>query len=499
MGSEGGTRRRNDATMSYTLLTLFFLFVAVVALHLSSSAGVVTFLELMPPTGPPLEDNPEQLQPLQRVVDAAREKDDGPEGHLDSGGGGGRGVGRGGGEGHSLRQLLHLQDTVTCAPGTAVTHQTGGCVDCAAGTYASGRTALCRFPNVPFSCSSMLNPTIFNDKYGFMDQVAANCDFKKDAATFFSGDVGNCSFADIGFSDCTPSTVIDLNDQTSFSLKCNIPLGDQIFQNCTGLMDGTTAQCTWAGKQENCTTCPAGSVCEQIKTIDPTPCPMGYACPDGYNRQVCIPGTYATGGATTCLNCPNGSTCPQEGWKTPVKCAARYFSGAGATSCSPCWAGHKCPIQGTPWPERCIPGFYAKELAQTCDACAPGNSSYAGASECYVCPSGTSCANTGTYAPTECRPGFYALAGSTACTRCDFGQYQTQPRSDACLECPAGTRCPGRGISNLAIYGCPDGTYSRYTLNDTTFTALPYDHTEPSRTPTLAPKGDTLCRPCPDG
>lgn len=397
------------------------------------------------------------------------------------------------------RALTHLQASTQCAPGTAVTHEANACVDCSPGTYASGRTALCRFPEVPFICSSMFNPTVFDAKYGFMDQVAANCDFKKDAARFVSGDVANCSFADLAMADCTSSATVDASDAVTFRLTCDIPLNDMIFQNCTGLIYGARAVCTWSGAQENCTSCPPGSACEAQNTIDPTPCPMGYQCPDGYNRQQCTPGYYGPGGVTACLNCPNGSTCPQEGWKVPVKCPPKYFSGEKAAACEPCWAGHKCETEGTPWPVMCTPGYYAEALSSQCSACAPGNSSFAGASECYVCPPGTSCAYTGTPFPTECLPGYYAAAGSDRCMFCDYGQYQSNARSESCNECPAGTRCPVRAISNLVNFYCPVGTYSRYVLNATAFTALPYDHLDANRFPKLWHKGDTLCRPCPDG
>jgi hypothetical protein len=544
-GEGGGVRRRGAGVRRRNAMAAFAftLSAALVVVHLT---GVVSSLELMP-TGPPLEDAPRQHEhttPRTRTGGVGGSGDEERGGPGAPGGGGGvvadgrttgydRGAdataaaarwerdmmspavatygGGGGDEGASARisgmhrsvggarSLTHLEATTTCVPGTAVTHTAGACVDCTTGNYASGRNALCRFPNVPFSCSSMLNPTVFLEKYGFMDQLAANCDFNKDAARLITGDVANCSFADIGISECTPSAAVDANDAVTFSLKCAIALGDQTFQNCTGLMDGTLAQCTWAGKQENCTSCPAGSVCESPKTIDPAPCPMGYACPDGYNRQVCTPGTYAQGGAVTCMNCPNGSTCPQEGWKVPVACNAKYFSGSGATSCEPCWAGHKCATPGTPWPEMCYNGYYAKELASSCSACAAGNSSYTGASDCYVCPEGTSCGTPATAFPSECAAGFYAQSGSITCTPCDYGQYQTEAKSGSCIECPAGTRCPVRAISNLRNFYCPDGTYSRFTLNTSAFSTLPYTHTDANRFPTVNAVGDSLCRPCPDG
>ena len=278
----GGRRvPRAAAARTNALAFTLTMSVALLVLHLT---GVVTSLELMP-TGPPLVENNEQQHALDTHGGAAttttrtphEEQEADEVGHHhhhhrgDGGGGGGGGggasdtsssataaatrwkrdmmspavyddddgVGGGGGGGGGAapprvsRGLLHLEESGACVPGSAVTHETGGCVDCTAGHYASGRSALCRFPNVPFSCSSMLNPTVFLDKYGFNDQLAANCDFKKEAARLISGDVGNCSFADIGLSQCTPSATVNADDVVTFSIKCAIPLGDQTFQNCT--------------------------------------------------------------------------------------------------------------------------------------------------------------------------------------------------------------------------------------------------------------------------
>ena len=129
------------------------------------------------------------------------------------------------------RSLQHLQGTtgslVDCPAGSAVTHTSdGACVDCLAGTYASGRTAVCIFPDMPLSsdpnvaCSTKFNPTEFASKYSAvldpvyganaaLNTMAAQCDFGEDAAALISGDEGYCSFADIGFTHCVPSASID--------------------------------------------------------------------------------------------------------------------------------------------------------------------------------------------------------------------------------------------------------------------------------------------------
>ena len=422
------------------------------------------------------------------------------------------------------RSLQHLQGTtgslVDCPAGSAVTHTSdGACVDCLAGTYASGRTAVCIFPDMPLSsdpnvaCSTKFNPTEFASKYSAvldpvyganaaLNTMAAQCDFGEDAAALISGDEGYCSFADIGFTHCVPSASIDADGAVTFEMACELDDTDfEQFQQCTelGLKTGTRIECVWAGTQENCTACPPGSLCDAPSTTDPKPCPHGYECPDGGTMTPCPVGLYADGGFSQCLNCPNGSICAMQGTGIPEKCPPRYFSGAGATACEGCWAGYACATEGTPWPMICPAGYRSSALADACAPCAPGNSSYAASEECYVCPAGTSCATEATPAPVVCAAGTYAAAGSTTCAECDLGQYQPSQQSDSCLECPAGTRCPVRAISTLVNFQCPAGTYSRYDLVADAFTRTPYDHEDATRFPTLAATGGTSCDACPDG
>jgi hypothetical protein len=135
-------------------------------------------------------------------------------------------------------------------------------------------------------------------------------------------------------------------------------------------------------------------------------------------------------------------------------------------------------------------------------------------------------------------PWLWAGAGSTTCNPCGLGQYQTASKQSSCLECPVGTQCPKQAISvgwrlgrlhvetrylsawmqrlkllcdavassfafhfnlrpyfsSLANYYCAYGTFSRFTLSATAFTAGPdwllivyrCTHTAPS---SLAPHG----------
>lgn len=433
---EGGMRRRGAARANAPAACTFTtISIAMMVVHLT---GVVTSLELMP-SGPPLEE--EQLPPVATTAprEAGEVGDDGDRRGADAtaaarwerdmmspaayggggggtggdhggiegvpravsdgsgsgshhgrragvrvGGGGGADMGGGGVGGGAPRALLQVESTTACGPGAAVNRATATCANCTAGTYASGRTALCRFPEVRLSCGAALDPAAFLGTYGFNDSLAANCTFTTDAARFVSGDAASCSFADIGVLQCASSATIGVDESVTFSLRCPGAVGDPIFQDCAGLIEGATARCAWEGNQENCTSCPPGSACESPGTADPLPCPRGSACPDGNTRQLCSPGTYSQGGALTC---------------------------------SPC----------------------------------------------------------------------------------DLGQYQEDEGSSSCRECPAGTFCWRPGISDLTNYYCQVGTYSRFILNDTAFTALPYDHADAHRLPTLDARGDARCRVCPVG
>jgi hypothetical protein len=92
--------------------------------------------------------------------------------------------------------------------------------------------------------------------------------------------------------------------------------------------------------------------------------------------MLCGPGTYSSGGATSCSQCPSG----------------KYGSTAGlnTSACSgPCPAGSFCPV-GTASPtELCPQGTYSINGASSCSACPlatpyspPGSTSSASCSSC---------------------------------------------------------------------------------------------------------------------
>ena len=159
----------------------------------------------------------------------------------------------------------------------------------------------------------------------------------------------------------------------------------------------------------------------------------------------------------------------------------------------------QCPTANTEWPIACTAGYYAAASATNCSACDVGQSSEPASAACFTCLAGTACATTATATPQICAAGYYSAAGSASCSACAPGTYQDTQQSESCDACPAGTRCPLSAISSLANFYCSEGTYSRWTLNASAFTASPYDHAETTRQPTLSETGDTVCNACPDG
>ena len=374
---------------------------------------------------------------------------------------------------HAVRTELNgraLTSHASCEPGTFHDSSADVCVDCPAGQYTSGRKAVCRFLDLTdFDCSSYFNPTTFHTKYLFHDVVGAECDFgsSKTTYTLFEQSTATCSFADVGFSECTGNVTIDSLDAVTFRMSCDIDEGDIVFQMCrdnlvgNGTMtydgsgsgqvgNGSRVECAWeGGLEDSCTACPPGTLCSSTKTIDPPPCPHGLTC-DGFYYTMCGAGTYSTGGLASCLNCPNGTECPSARNGEPTKCPAKYYSGTGATQCEGCWAGHACPTEATEWPVRCLEGYYAPALSEQCSQCAPGTTSDAGSSECSAmnCSASSDSAKNGTDGSFYCIHGgtVGGTAGACACTGCDAGyngaSCQTAITSPTPAATPANTSSP---------------------------------------------------------
>ena len=75
-----------------------------------------------------------------------------------------------------------------------------------------------------------------------------------------------------------------------------------------------------------CTTCPGGYSCGTSTTVTPT---------------LCLAGTYAASGASSCSLCSKGYECPQDGMSAQSPCGnGTYSDSTSATSCTACPAGN---------------------------------------------------------------------------------------------------------------------------------------------------------------
>jgi hypothetical protein len=139
------------------------------------------------------------------------------------------------------------------------------------------------------------------------------------------------------------------------------------------------------------------------------PCPAGTFSLNlhewGRCATTCAPGTFSTGGATSCTACPAGSYSSIYGASACKTCAAGKAAAPGASDCTGCPAGSVSRAGGE------------------CTACAAGKYSKS-TTVCLPCPAQTYSARSGTVSIDKCLPCTRAIktvphtpAGSTACKK----------------------------------------------------------------------------------
>lgn len=135
---------------------------------------------------------------------------------------------------------------------------------------------------------------------------------------------------------------------------------------------------------------------DEIYCLKLEQCPPGYRCrkkivqhrfirsvnsqiEEEFEPEICLPGTYSSGGAIECTQCEIGTFAPDP----------------GAPSCYICPRGHMCPEKHME-PEQCPIGTYNNLTQQTCcRSCPPGKFALIkGMPQCYTCPSGYKCEPT---------------------------------------------------------------------------------------------------------
>ncbi|MES1909505.1 MAG: hypothetical protein MHM6MM_002234 [Cercozoa sp. M6MM] len=176
--------------------------------------------------------------------------------------------------------------------------------------------------------------------------------------------------------------------------------------------------------------------------LDGGPCPAGYVCPD-----------YGTSEPTAC---PAGTVREQVGGISPV------------SDCGPCPAGRLC-VPGNPVPLPCPEGSYCPfgESAILCPTGRYGGGGNASSvAACDLCPAGYLCSNKGLPEVTPalaCPSGYFCVEGSGSNTTlkeaCPGGSYSAVTGLSAasqCTPCPAESYCPEASVAPLA---CPEKYY----------------------------------------
>jgi hypothetical protein len=225
--------------------------------------------------------------------------------------------------------------------------------------------------------------------------------------------------------------------------------------------------------------CPPGKTCGTV----------GESTPEGS----CLPGTYNTGGTTTCTPCPAGSYCADPS-QAPKPCLTGTFSTAGAAQCTPCPTGTISTTQGQTSCSYCPPG-QTSLLSYSNGFLGGGYQTYS----CTPCSAGTYCAGpppgaggsytTGSQPPLPiqtCPAGTYCPVGSVAPTPCEIGKYCPIPGLAAGSACPPGQVCGSTG-EITPDSACPAG-YRCYQGN--TIACNPGTYSE---------AGATTCSSCPIG
>ena len=231
-----------------------------------------------------------------------------------------------------------------------------------------------------------------------------------------------------------------------------------------------------AASAQSCSTCPTGSYTSGGSSsthTDCTACSKGYSCNGGNTQTQCLKGTYAAGGAGSCVACNlDTSYAASKGASECLTCASgSYTSGgslplSGHTACTTCPSGYSC--NGGSTRTKCPAGTYASGGASTCSKCDADNRfSAAGSSTCSTCGTGSFTAGggadgknratctqcppgytcVGTNAKGECAAGKYSFTGSSVCTNCGADTLYSAAKSGSCSTCKVGSFTSGGGGS----------------------------------------------------
>ncbi|XP_028816958.1 zonadhesin [Denticeps clupeoides] len=306
--------------------------------------------------------------------------------------------------------------------------------------------------------------------------------------------------------DCSPGYFCSWGSSSAEEAPC--PVGAFCPRGATTPVlceTGTFASATGNSHRGNCSSCPAGFVCQGQGTVQPKLCPQGHYCPSATSvptQYPCPAGTlrHLPGASSPldCQPCPAGMFCAHPGLSEPSGlCGKGYLCRSGASSPNGtdnsmsvedniCPVGHYCPA-GTGVPLPCPPGTFSSSRglwnALQCQSCPPGHfceheamvlpsqavpcaAGYVCLGESisprpidritgYLCPRGYSCP-LGSAVERPCEPGTYSLnPGSATCIICPSGTMCLLPATEEPLVCPEGHFCPA---GTTFPEPCPMGT-----------------------------------------
>ncbi|GKT33090.1 hypothetical protein ADUPG1_007102, partial [Aduncisulcus paluster] len=303
--------------------------------------------------------------------------------------------------------------------------------------------------------------------------------------------VSTAKLCDAGF--YCPAGSVDSEGRSSLGGSANIcPVGHY----CEG-SNSIPVPCE-IGKQQpstgqtSCSTCTAGTYCNEAGLSSGTTCDAGYYCPSGSIIQLPCPiGRYSlstdTGSSamSQCRTCPAGKYCStaslvvaivddlpdcDAGFLCEGSCEDSICSTAADPNGTVCPSGYYCEA-GTTAKVSCPKTTYDSDTSSIgltseddCETCKPG---YYCDSEAITSLTGLECA-AGYYCPEGsgadtddkrqiCPVDHYCVAGSSQPTPCDPGTYAENTGSTACSDCPIGSYCPGPNTSQPI--SCPAGSY----------------------------------------
>lgn len=221
----------------------------------------------------------------------------------------------------------------------------------------------------------------------------------------FSGlDPSDIDGISIGFSNCTPDSVILIN-----SIIINGTTdsdGDGVansIDNCRFTANANQLDSDGDGRGDVCDNCPSSANTNQLDSDGDGSgdacdvCPLALPNLTNFNTSNCNcePGYYPviseSGVILGCSVCPPGKYCPDG--LSAIPCSAGSFNGlSGQTACASCPPGSFSSTIGNTACTSCPAGTYNEQSGQTaCASCPAGTyNGLSGQTECLACPSGTS-------------------------------------------------------------------------------------------------------------